>query len=115
MPKGGKEAFLSKVRFRRESNWYSRTKQMLKDMATIEERAFKALYDWDFDIFYHTSELTEDSFKDGYVQGAMEQKAIGINEACRMLCKTCEGGNGTGRPCIKPCHRYVGFKKGLGD
>lgn len=23
MPKGGKEAFLSKVRFRRESNWYS--------------------------------------------------------------------------------------------
>lgn len=37
MPIGGKDAFLSKVIFRRESNWYSKTKQMLKDMETIEE------------------------------------------------------------------------------
>ena len=39
MPIGGKDAFLSKVTFRRESNWYSKTKQELKDMTTIEERA----------------------------------------------------------------------------
>ena len=38
MPIGGKDAFLSKVTFRRESNWYSKTKQELKNMATIEER-----------------------------------------------------------------------------
>lgn len=39
MPIGGKDAFLSKVTFRRESKWYSKTKQELKDMETIEERA----------------------------------------------------------------------------
>ena len=39
MPIGGKDAFLSKVTFRRESKWYSKTKQELKDMKTIEERA----------------------------------------------------------------------------
>ena len=42
MPIGGKDAFLSKVTFRRESDWYSKTKQQLKElknMATIEERA----------------------------------------------------------------------------
>ena len=30
---------MSKVTFRRESKWYSKTKQELKDMETIEERA----------------------------------------------------------------------------
>ena len=30
MPIGGKDAFLSKVTFRRESKWYSKTKQELK-------------------------------------------------------------------------------------
>lgn len=39
MPIGGKDAFLSKVTFRRESKWYSKTKQELKDMETIDERA----------------------------------------------------------------------------
>lgn len=39
MPIGGKDAFLSKVTFRCESKWYSKTKQMLKDMKSIEERA----------------------------------------------------------------------------
>ena len=41
MPIGGKDAFLSKVTFRRESKWYSKTKQELKElnnMATIYER-----------------------------------------------------------------------------
>ena len=37
MPIGGKDAFLSKVTFRRESKWYSKTKQELKDMTTIEK------------------------------------------------------------------------------
>lgn len=32
MPKGGKDAFVSKVTFRRESDWVSKTKQMLKNM-----------------------------------------------------------------------------------
>ena len=39
MPIGGKDAFLSKVTFRRESKWYSKTKQELKDMATIERKS----------------------------------------------------------------------------
>ena len=36
MPIGGKDAFLSKVTFRQESKWYSKTKQELKDMKTTK-------------------------------------------------------------------------------
>ena len=32
MPIGGKDAFLSKVTFRRESDWYSKTKQQLEEL-----------------------------------------------------------------------------------
>ena len=49
MPTGGKDAFLSKVTFRRESDWYSKTKQQLKElknMATIEERALDYVKKW---------------------------------------------------------------------
>ena len=33
METGGKDAFLSKVTFRRESKWYSKTKQELKELS----------------------------------------------------------------------------------
>ena len=74
MPTGGKEAFLSKVTFRRESNWVSKTKQMLKDTKTIEERA---------EAIYKGNTIEEDAYK----RGATEQKAIDIDKACEWLCE----------------------------
>ena len=69
MPIGGKDAFLSKVTFRRESKWYSKTKQELKDMATIEERAKLASEGYEDDGYSSGMYM-------GYVVGAKEQKAI---------------------------------------
>ena len=72
MPIGGKDAFLSKVTFRRESKWYSKTKQELKElknMETIEERAKEAGIVSQY----------------GYIQGATEQKAIDIDKFCEWL------------------------------
>ena len=81
MPIGGKDAFLSKVTFRRESDWYSKTKQQLKElknMATIEERAIKYAYDeWVLDLV--------DVAKDAYETGATEQKNIDIDKACEWI------------------------------
>lgn len=68
MPIGGKDAFLSKVTFRRESKWYSKTKQELKDMATIEERAKLASEGYEDDGYSSGMYM-------GYVVGAKEQKA----------------------------------------
>lgn len=51
-------------------------KERIRNIKEKEERAKKALDDWDIDIYYHYSELTEDSFKEGYVQGATEQERI---------------------------------------
>ena len=75
MPIGGKDAFLSKITFRRESKWYSKTKQELKElnnMATIEERAKKYSLK-DFDGYYTGREK---ALEEGYIAGANEQKAI---------------------------------------
>ena len=82
MPKGGKDAFLSKVTFRRESNWYSKTKQELKNMATIEERAKEAGI-----VSQYKSDYRYDirSVEYGYIQGATEQKAIDIDKFCEWL------------------------------
>ena len=75
MPIGGKDAFLSKVTFRRESNWYSKTKQELKDMATIEERAEKHAVQFDKEIGSHHY---------SYCIGAKEQKAIDDAELAKL-------------------------------
>ena len=80
MPIGGKDAFLSKVTFRRESKWYSKTKQELKNMETktIGERAIKYAYtECDFDF-------VEDAMN-AYETGATEQKAIDIDKACEWI------------------------------
>ena len=69
MPIGGKDAFLSKVTFRRESKWYSKTKQELKDMETIEERAKLASKGYDDDGYSAGLYM-------GYKVGAIEQKEI---------------------------------------
>lgn len=83
MPIGGKEAFLSKVTFRRESNWVSKTKQMLKDMKTIEERARDARR------AINTSEEFgrgySSGLEDGYIIGAHQQRTIDIDKACEWL------------------------------
>ena len=64
MPIGGKDAFLSKVTFRRESNWYSKTKQELKDMARINlkmtidyDRVDKTIDKYDIDGKYSAGEI----------------------------------------------------------
>ena len=85
MPKGGKDAFLSKVTFRRESKWYSKTKQELKElknMETIEERAKEAGI-----VSQYKSDYRYDirSVEYGYIQGATEQKAIDIDKFCEWL------------------------------
>lgn len=84
MPIGGKDAFLSKVTFRRESDWYSKTKQQLKElknMATIEERALDYVKKWGI---AHYSPLF-DVCQDDYIAGATEQKAIDIDKACEWI------------------------------
>lgn len=45
-------------------------------MTKLKKRAEAALESYDWTIYYHYSELTEDSFKEGYIQGATEQRAI---------------------------------------
>lgn len=74
MPIGGKDAFLSKVTFRRESKWYSKTKQELKDMETIEERANLAAWQ----IYEETilSEHSVDRVAEIIAEKIHEQKAI---------------------------------------
>ena len=84
MPIGGKDAFLSKVTFRRESKWYSKIKQELNNMATIEERA-KVYSLKDFDGYYTGREK---ALEEGYIAGATEQKAIDIDKACNIFCHT---------------------------
>lgn len=60
----------------------------------IQERAINALDAWDIDVFYHCSELTKDSFKDGYEQGAIEQEPIsylrGRNDALKEMTEVME-------------------------
>lgn len=84
MPIGGKDAFLSKVTFRRESKWYSKTKQELKElknMATIEERA-KEYSLKDFDGYYTGREK---AVEEGYIAGATEQREIDIMRVRQFL------------------------------
>ena len=84
MPIGGKDAFLSKVTFRRESKWYSKTKQELKDMATIEKRANLAAWQ----IYEETilSEHSVDRVSEIIAEKIHEQKAIDIDKVCDWLC-----------------------------
>ena len=101
MPAGGKETFLSKVTFRRESNWVSKTKQILKEMEMIEEICKHCKYfllcccgdefkdcklkksiserALDFGKMLRSHGESEDSYTSGaagYEKGATEQKAI---------------------------------------
>ena len=74
MPIGGKDAFLSKVTFRRESKWYSKTKQELKDMATIEKRANLAA--WQIFEEIGLSRHSVDRVAEIITKKMQEQKAI---------------------------------------
>ena len=74
MPIGGKDAFLSKVTFRRESKWYSKTKQELKDMETIEERARLAA--WQIYEEIGLSQHSVDRVSEIIEEKINEQKAI---------------------------------------
>ena len=86
MPIGGKDAFLSKVTFRRESKWYSKTKQELKDMATIEERAKEwgeyIVETTPYDVVngkvcvFVEDRNIADVAEESYIAGATDQKAI---------------------------------------
>lgn len=75
---GGKDAFLSKVTFRRESNWYSKTKQELKNMTTIEERednfAKKEIPNNNGTALWRSG--YREGLKVGYHFGATEQREI---------------------------------------
>ena len=84
MPIGGKDAFLSKVTFRRESKWYSKTKQELKDMETIEERANLAA--WQILEEIGLSRHSVERVAEIIAEKIHEQKAIDIENAC----KACE-------------------------
>ena len=83
MPIGGKDAFLSKVTFRRESKWYSKTKQELKDMATIEERARLAA--WQIFEEIGLSRQSVDRVAEIITENMLKQKAIDIDKACEWL------------------------------
>ena len=83
MPIGGKDAFLSKVTFRRESKWYSKTKQELKDMATIEKRANLAA--WQIFEEIGLSRHSVDRVDEIIAEKIHEQKALDIDKACKWL------------------------------
>ena len=83
MPIGGKDAFLSKVTFRRESKWYSKTKQGLKDMATIEKRANLAA--WQILEEIGLSRHSVDRVAEIIAEKIHEQKALDIDKACEWL------------------------------
>ena len=83
MPIGGKDAFLSKVTFRRESKWYSKTKQELKDMATIEKRANLAA--WQIFEEIGLSRHYVDRVAEIIAEKMREQKAIDIDKTCEWL------------------------------
>ena len=83
MPIGGKDAFLSKVTFRRESKWYSKTKQELKDMATIEKRANLAA--WQIFEEIGLSRHSVDRVAEIIAEKIHEQKALDIDKACEWL------------------------------
>ena len=87
MPIGGKDAFLSKVTFRRESKWYSKTKQELKDMATIEKRANLAARQ----IFEEIglSQHSVDRVAEIIAEKMQEQKAIDLEKAKTAFDKAC--------------------------
>ena len=86
MPIEGKDAFLSKMTFRRESKWYSKTKQEFKDMKTIEERAKEYAWSvWPNPMFAQEWE----ECKDNYIAGAKEQKAIDDVKAKEAFNKVC--------------------------
>ena len=83
MPIGGKDAFLFKVTFRRESKWYSKTKQELKDMATIEKRANLAA--WQIFEEIGLSRHSVDRVAEIIAEKIHEQKALDIDKACKWL------------------------------
>ena len=82
MPIGGKDAFLSKVTFRRESKWYSKTKQELKDMATIEKRANLAA--WQIFEEIGLSRHSVDRVAEIIEEKINEQKAIDDAELSKL-------------------------------
>ena len=75
MPIGGKDAFLSKVTLRRELRWYCKTKQELKDMKSIVERAKEYASTYIVNITGYRRCTIE-----GYLAGATEQKEIDTKE-----------------------------------
>ena len=87
MPIGGKDAFLSKVTFRRESKWYSKTKQELKDMATIEKRANLAA--WQIFEEIGLSQHSVDRVAEIIAEKMQEQKAIDLEKAKTAFDKAC--------------------------
>lgn len=58
-------------------------------MKMIEERAVDACDNIPYNVYIHSSVNCEDAFKDGYIKGAAEQKAIDIDKACKAHCSCC--------------------------
>ena len=81
MPIGGKDAFLSKVTFRRESKWYSKTKQELKDMEKKKKRANLAA--WQIFEEIGLSRHSVDRVAEIIAEKIHEQKALDIDKACK--------------------------------
>lgn len=52
---------------------------------TYQERAKKCLEAFDGKYVYHDSDLTEESFVDGYIFGCVDQRKSDIEKACEWL------------------------------
>ena len=52
---------------------------------TYQERAKKCLEAFDGKYVYHDSDLTEESFVDGYIFGCVDQRKRDIEKACEWL------------------------------
>ena len=116
MPTGGKDAFLSKVTFRRESKWYSKTKQELKElnnMATIEERAKEyAARKADISLSDIYNEALANIYKEAYIAGATEQKTIDIDNVCNILCHyACSNKIDSNKCCNTECKIWKMFRR----
>lgn len=58
-------------------------------MKTIEQRAKERLSNYSDSCYLHKSEETEDAYLDGFSDGAISQRKIDIDKACKVFCWFC--------------------------
>lgn len=80
---------------------------------TIEQRAKERLSDYSDSCCLHKSEETEESYLDGFFDGAISQRKIDIDKACKAYCKVCDTKECEEYGCIGECDWVEHFRDTL--